>query len=86
MMDSGIVEMVQGASEPRVYVKDHLKIEDIPKDDGESRLDEAFRQFKDAKPDYDQKIAAIKAEQAAKKKKIELALEKQLKEKLDAKP
>jgi hypothetical protein len=82
LADAGIIEMVRGVYGPRLYIKDHLKIEEIPREDGESRLDEALKQFKDSKLDYDQKIAAIKAEQAAKKKKIEIALEKQLKEKL----
>jgi hypothetical protein len=83
--DAGIIEIVQGAYGQRLYIKNHLKIEDIPQEDGESRLDEALKHFKDSKSDYDKKIADIKAQQTAKKKKIELELERQLKEKLNSK-
>jgi hypothetical protein len=77
--DLGIIDMVEGAFEHQLFIKDHLKIEEISKDKKEDGLEEALKKFKDSKKDFSKKIESFQAKQAEKQKALFAELEEKLK-------
>jgi len=80
-----VLEMVESAYGPRLFIRDHLKLEEIPAQEQEDRLGEALKEFQTSRQQHSQKIAAIQKTQQEKKKNLFADLEKQLKEKLNHK-
>ena len=80
-----VVEVVEGAFGTRLFVKDHLKIEDIPKDQKISKLDDELSKFKETQKEFSRKIESFKAEQAQKKKDLFADVQKKLKEQMNKK-
>ncbi|UCH22834.1 MAG: hypothetical protein JSU83_06385 [Deltaproteobacteria bacterium] len=83
--EKDIIEVVEGAYGTRLFVKNHLKIEDIPRDEKASKLDDEISKFKQTQKKLTQKIESFKAEQAQKKKSLFEEVEKKLKDQLDKK-
>jgi hypothetical protein len=83
LTELGIMEVVEGNFGTRIFLRDHLKIEEIPKDSKESGLGDAVKEFQDSRKKISEKIASIQADQAKKKKDLFAELESQLKKKLD---
>ncbi|MGD2272267.1 MAG: hypothetical protein PVI06_17840 [Desulfobacterales bacterium] len=81
----GVVEVVEGAYGTRLFVKDHLKIEDIPRDEKTRKIDDEISKFKKSQKKLTRKIESFQAEQAQKKKNLFADVEKKLKEKLEKK-
>lgn len=81
----GIVEVVAGGYGKRVFIKNHLALEGIPRQGQESRLDEALKTFQSARKGYEKKVATIKADQEKKKQNLFADLEKKLKQDLKKK-
>ncbi|MDH4204719.1 MAG: hypothetical protein OEV45_04250 [Desulfobacteraceae bacterium] len=79
LKDLGIIDVVEGAFENQLFIKDHLKIEEIPRDKKEDRLEEALKKFKDSKKDFSKKIESFQAKQAEKQKALFAELEEKLK-------
>lgn len=79
LKEMGIINIVEGAFGTRLFVQDHLKIEDIPKDKREDKLEEALKKFKSAKKDFSKKIESFQAEKAKKQKDLFAELDKKLK-------
>ena len=80
-----VIEMVESAYGPRLFIKDHLKLEEIPTEEQEDRLGEALKEFQTSRQQHSNKVAAIQKTQQEKKKSLFADLEKQLKEKLNKK-
>ena len=74
----GIIEIVEGAYGTRLFVKDHLKIEEIPRGAGENKLEEELKKFQSSKKDLSKKIELLKAKHAEKQKNLFAELEKKL--------
>jgi hypothetical protein len=74
-----IIDVVEGAFENHLFIKDHLKIEEIPRDKKEDKLEEALKKFKDSKKDFSKKIESFQAKQAEKQKALFAELEEKLK-------
>lgn len=85
LMEYQAVEMVDSAYGPRIFIKDHLKLEEIPGEEQEDRLGEALREFQTSRQQHSQKVAAIRKDQQARKKNLFADLEKQLKKNLQKK-
>jgi hypothetical protein len=83
--DLGVIESVQGSFGARLFVRDHLKLEDIPRGEFGRRLEDEVKKFQDTQRSFTQKIESLKAEQAGKKKNLFAEMEKKLKEELDKK-
>jgi hypothetical protein len=83
LKDFGIIDVVEGAFENQLFIKDHLKIEEIPRDKKEDRLEEALKKFKDSKKDFSKKIESFQAKQAEKQKALFAELEEKLKKGAD---
>lgn len=81
----GIIDSVEGSFGNRLFIRDHLKIEEIPREDDESKLEEELKKFKESQKGLSQKIETIQAKQAQKKKDLFAEMEKKLKQELDKK-
>ena len=75
----GIINIVEGAFGTRLFVQDHLKIEEIPIDKKEDKLEEVLKKFKDNKKDFSKKIESFQAQRAKKQKDLFAELNKKLK-------
>jgi DNA-binding IscR family transcriptional regulator len=81
----GIIDVIEGSYGNRLFVRDFLKIEEIPRDDDESKFKEELKKFQESQKGLSQKIESIKAQQAEKKKNLFAEMEKKLKKELDKK-
>lgn len=75
-----IIEMLEKAGSARLFVKDHKKIEELPDQSEESRLEADLKKFKQARQAQGVDLDSVKAGQAEKKKKLHEELEQKLKE------
>ena len=85
LSETGIIEIVEGAYGTRLFIKNHLKIEDIPQDDKVNGLQEELKKFKNSKKHLNKKIESIQAKQAKKQKDLFAELEKKLKQETEKK-
>jgi DNA-binding IscR family transcriptional regulator len=85
LKEVGIVDSVEGSFGNRLFIRDHLKIEEIPREDDESKLEEELKKFQESQKGLSQKIETIQAKQAQKKKDLFAEMEKKLKQELDKK-
>ena len=74
----GAVEAVQGPYGLRLFVRDHLKIEDIPKEDAPDRLQDELSKFQAAQKEVTNRIASMQADQKKKKQNLFEEMEKKL--------
>jgi len=79
LKDLGIIDVVEGAFENHLFIKDYLKIEEIPRGKKEDKLEEALKKFKDSKKDFSKKIESFQVKQAEKQKALFAELEEKLK-------
>lgn len=77
--EMGIIELVEGAYGTMLFVKNHLKIEEIPRGAEESKLEEEIKKFQNDKKGLSKKIESFQAKQAEKQKNLFAELEKKLK-------
>jgi intein/homing endonuclease len=85
LQEVGIVDSVVGSFGNRLFIRDHLKIEEIPREDDESKLEEELKKFQESQKGLSKKIETIQARQAQKKKDLFAEMEKKLKQELDKK-
>ncbi len=79
------IALTVGAFGTRLFIRDHLKLEEIPKDEEENDIGQEIEKFKSSKLDMDEKIESIKAEQADKQKKLFSDIEEKLKKSMEGK-
>lgn len=85
LKEAGVLKIMQGAFGNKLFVEDHLKIEEIPRETTGTRLDEELQKFQQSQKGFSDKIESIKAQQAEKKKSLFAELEKNLKKGLEEK-
>ena len=85
LAETEVIEIVEGAHGIRLFIKDHLKIEEIPKGDQVSSLEDDLKKFQDSRKDFTKKIESFQAKQAKKQKDLFAELEKKLKKETDKK-
>ncbi len=83
--ETGVIEIVEGPFGTRLFLINHLALEEIPKNNKTCSMDEELKKFKDSRKELEQKVASIQAEQAEKKKNLFSKLEDQLKKHLENK-
>jgi hypothetical protein len=81
----GIVKAVKGSFGIRLFVHDHLKIEDIPRGEPDSKLQEELKKFQSSQKALSRKVKSFQAQQKKKKKDLFAEMEKKLKEELGKK-
>ena len=85
LKEMDIIDVVKGSFGDRFFIRDHLKLEDIPRGQEENKLEEELKKFQDTQKALTQKIESFKAEQARKKKDLFSEMEKKLKAELEKK-
>ncbi len=83
--DIDVLNVVESAFGNKLFIKDHIKIEEISRGETESRIEEELKKFQRSKKDITNKIESIQAQQSQKKKDLFAKLEKNLKKGLDQK-
>ena len=85
LKELGIIDEVEGSYGIRLFISDHLKIEDIPREDDGGKLEAELKKFKESQKELSHKIETIQAKQAEKKKNLWAEMEKKLKQELNKK-
>jgi DNA-binding Lrp family transcriptional regulator len=85
LKEMGIIDEIEVSYGIRLFVKDHLKIEDIPREDDGGKLEAELKKFKESQKELSHKIETIQAKQAEKKKNLFAEMEKKLKQELNKK-
>ncbi|UCF92362.1 MAG: hypothetical protein JSW39_29535 [Desulfobacterales bacterium] len=83
--EMGIIEIVEGSYGTRLFIRDHLKLEEITRDENDSRLENELKKFQESQKALTKKIRTLQAEQAEKKKNLFAEMEKKLKDELEKK-
>ena len=80
-----IIDVVEGSYGDRIFIRNHLKLEDIPSGEEENKLEEELKKFQATQKKLSQKVESFQAEQAQKKKSLFSEMEKKLKAELEKK-
>ena len=80
-----VIEAVEGTYGTRLFVRDHLRIEDIPRGEAENNFEDELKKFQESQKAISQKIESFQAKQKQKKKDLFAEMEKKLKQELDKK-
>ena len=80
--DMEIVDILEKTGEARLFVKDHIKIEEIPVYQEQNNIQADLEKFKKSREENIKKIKSIQSEYADKKKKLHEELEQKLKNSL----
>lgn len=81
----GALEAVEGAYGLRLFVRDHLKIESIPKEGAPDRLQDELQKFQAAQKGVASRIESMRADQKKKKKSLFEEMEKKLRAEIEKK-
>ncbi len=81
----GALEAVEGAYGLRLFVRDHLKIESIPQEDTQDRLQDELHKFQAAQKGVASRIESMRADQKKKKKSLFEEMEKKLRAEIEKK-
>ena len=85
LVDSGILDITEGAFGSRLFIRNHLALEELPKGEQPDALAGEIEKFQNARKEQAKKIEIIQAEQAAKRKSLFDEIEKKLKKDLEKK-
>ena len=85
LKEMGVIDSVEGSYDNRLFVLDHLKIEEIPREADDTEMEAELQKFKESQKALTEKIETIQAQQAQKKKDLFAEMEKKLKQELDKK-
>ena len=82
LKDFGVIDLVEGAYGIRLSIKDHLLIEEMPREDEPSAIEKEIQKFSEERKQFSEKIESFQTEQEKKKKSLFAELEKKLKKDL----
>jgi hypothetical protein len=85
LAQSRVVEIVQGSFGDRFFVADHRRLEEIPRGELGSKLEEELKKFQDSQKGIAKRFESLAAEQADRQKSRFAEMEKKLKEELEKK-
>jgi len=77
-----IIEMVEGPFGIRLFVRDHLKIEDIPQDDAGTSLKEEVEKFQSSRKDFKDQIEKFQSRKEQEQKELFAKIQEKLKKNL----
>ena len=80
-----VIEAVEGTYGTRLFVRDHLNIEEIPRGEAENNFEDELKKFQESQKAISQKVESFQAKQKQKKKDLFAEMEKKLKKELDKK-
>ncbi|MFO8084099.1 MAG: hypothetical protein R6U27_07260 [Desulfobacterales bacterium] len=85
LKDMQIINVTEGAFGTRLFIQNHLAIENIRHDEQEDKMAHELEKFQKSQKERLKKIESIKAEQAAKKKNLFAEIEQKLRKDLEKK-
>lgn len=85
LQDIGIIESVESAAGNRLFIKDHLELENLPRTEQDNAMQEELKKYQESKQEFAKKIESFQAAQKEKKKSLFEEMEKKLKEELEKK-
>jgi DNA-binding Lrp family transcriptional regulator len=85
LKEMGVIDEIEGSYGVRLFIRDHLKIEDIPREDDGGKFEAELKKFKESQKELSHKIETIQAKQAEKKKNLFAEMEKKLKQEFNKK-
>ncbi len=74
-----ILDCIESAYGIRLFIKNHIKLEEIPRGEQDTRLEKELARFQSHREDIDQKVKTFQSEQAQKQKDLFAELGKKLK-------
>jgi hypothetical protein len=80
-----IIDIVEGPFGTKLFIKNHLALEDIHRSDDDPDIKEDIDKFMSSKKNYEKEIEAIKAKQKKKQKDLFAQIDRKLKKSLDPK-
>jgi FtsZ-binding cell division protein ZapB len=83
LREMGILDSIESAYGVRLFIKNHLKLEEIPRGEQDTRLEKELAKFQNHREEIDQKVKTFQSEQAQKQKDLFAALGKKLKNDLE---
>ena len=83
LKEINIIDVVEGAFGTKLFIKNHLQLEEIPQGATEDNLEKELKKFQSDRKDHIQKIELFQTEQKKKKKNLFAELEKKFKKDLD---
>lgn len=81
----GALEAVPGAYGVRLFVREHQRLEDLPREDAPDRLQDELSRFKAEQQKTASRIATLQADQKKKKKSLFEEMEKKLRAEIEKK-
>ena len=85
LKEKGIIESVESAAGIRLFIKDHLEMENLPRAEQDNALEEELKKYKESRQEFAKKIESFQAAQKEKKKSLFEEMEKKLKEEMEKK-
>ena len=82
----GIIDIVEGSFGVKLFIKNHLEIENIPKMHRDTQFQEDLDRFMSSKKDYSKEVETIKAGQEKKQKELFARIDEKLRKNLTGKP
>lgn len=79
----GIIDVVEGVFGTKLFVKDHLELENIPKEPEDDNIKDDIEKFVSSKKDYTKEIESFKAKQEKKKQDLFSEIDQKLKKQLE---
>lgn len=80
--DLGIIEMVEGPFGIRLFVRDHLKIEEIPRDEAGSSLRDEVEKFQSSRKDFKDRIEKFQSRKELEQKELFAKIQEKFKKSL----
>ena len=80
-----VIKAVEGTYGTRLFVRDHLNIEKIPRGEAENNFEDELKKFQESQKAIAQKVESFQAKQKQKQKDLFAEMEKKLKKELDKK-
>ena len=80
-----IIKAVEGSYGIRLFISNHLNLEDLPRVDEDSNLQDDLKKFQDSQKAFSRKIESFQAEQKKKKQDLFAEMQKKIKSELEKK-
>jgi hypothetical protein len=85
LQEIDVIKAVEGSYGTRLFIDDHLKLEDLPREAPGNKLEDELKKFQDTQKSFSRKIESFQAQQKQKKRDLFTEMEKKLKEELEKK-
>ncbi len=81
MVETGILGAVESSDGPKYFIKNHLEIENLPKEETSGKMTEEIQKFKSRKDELAKKVEEFQEKQKQKQQQLFAKLSEELKQK-----